>query len=37
VPASSGSNLAMLLGIGAPGAALLTGAAVFVARHRHAG
>jgi hypothetical protein len=33
---SSGSNLAMLLGIGAPGAALLAGAAVFVARRRHA-
>lgn len=32
----SDSNLAMLLGIGAPGAALLTGAAVFLARRRHA-
>jgi hypothetical protein len=32
----SGSNLAMVLGIGAPGAALLAGAAVFVARRRHA-
>jgi hypothetical protein len=34
-PASSGSNLAMLLGIGAPGAALLAGAAVFMARRRN--
>lgn len=33
---SSGSNLGMLLGIGAPGAALLAGAAVFLARRRHA-
>ena len=32
---SSGSNLGMLLGIGAPGAALLAGAAVFLARRRH--
>jgi hypothetical protein len=31
----SSSNLAVLLGIGAPGAALLAGAAVFVARRRH--
>jgi hypothetical protein len=36
VPRSSDSNLAMLLGIGAPGAALLTGAVVFLARRRHA-
>jgi hypothetical protein len=34
VPRSSGSDLAMLLGIGAPGAALLAGAAVFLARRR---
>ncbi len=33
-PRSSGSNLAMLLGIGAPGAALFAGAAVLVARRR---
>src|SRR5215210_8926380 len=33
-PRNSGSNLAVLLGIGAPGAALLAGAAVLVARHR---
>jgi hypothetical protein len=31
---SSGSNLAVLLGIGAPGAAILAGAAVLVARRR---
>jgi hypothetical protein len=31
----AGSNLAMLLGIGAPGAAVIAGAAVFLARRRH--
>jgi hypothetical protein len=33
-PSSSGGNLGMLLGIGAPGAALLAGAAVFLAKRR---
>ena len=34
---SDDSNLAVLLGIGAPGAALLAGAAIFVARRRRTG
>jgi hypothetical protein len=36
-PRSSNRNLAVLLGIGAPGAALLAGAAVLIARRRSSG